>query len=287
MSHHRRRSRSTRAFAALAAVLVTTVACGSSAPKPDSSALTVGILTDVPGFSQGTTKFAGFDITLMNAVGQGLNRPITPTPLSVADRPGYLHGHQAEIVVATYSITGSRNQDGIDFAGPYMVSSEALLVRADEKIDSPADLKGKKVCAVETTTGASVTIAEAAGVDYAATTEDCAKQVAAGKADAVFNDTIILYGFTEANPGKFKIALDGVYGETQYYGIGLLGGQHAFCEQLNSQITTFLSTQWLTEFKADFKAAVDDHPGGINDAPDFQSLFKPKSSDMTTLSCKL
>ena len=52
------------------------------------------------------------------------------------------------MVVATYSITDERAR-AVDFAGPYYVAGQDLLVRKDDSsITGPDALTGKKVCSV-------------------------------------------------------------------------------------------------------------------------------------------
>lgn len=102
------------------------VLAGCTSPPPPPSILTaplaVGVGDRAPGFSLGDTNPAGFDIDLMNAIGARLHTPVANTPLTSTDRAGKLKSGTATIVIATYSITTQRNQDGIDFAGPYMIT---------------------------------------------------------------------------------------------------------------------------------------------------------------------
>jgi glutamate transport system substrate-binding protein len=191
------------------------------------------------------------------------------------------------LVIHTYSITSSRNQDGIDFAGPYMISTQALLVRADDKrIKTKDDLEGKSVCVVGTTTGASVNIP---GASKAAqpTTKQCVDQLTEKNTDAVFTDTLLLYGYAHAYRDKLKVVLPGVFGENQYYGVGLFRGHKADCLKLNEIIREYLRTQWRQDFRATLPTAVAAFPGNDTNAGDFESQFKPTDNDMTRLSCKL
>jgi glutamate transport system substrate-binding protein len=103
----------------------------------------------------------------------------------------------------------------------------------------------------------------------------------------VFASTLVLYGYTHADPGKFKVVLSGVFGELQYVGIGLLGHHHADCLKLNAVISDYLRTQWRHDFQTQFPDAVAAYPGNDTRGGDFESRFKPKDSDQTTRSCKL
>lgn len=274
-------------------VLVLLAGCApESNLSPGSSILgqqiTVGVLDDAPGFEVGDRNPAGFDIDLMSAIGTELHTPVTSTPLTSADRESLLKSGNVEIVIAAYSITSQRNQQGIDFAGPYMVSPQALLIRADDKSITDMDsLKGKSVCTVGTTTGSTVIIPGANMSTKEPTTEDCVNLLRKHNTDAVFTDTILLYGYTKANPGAFNVVLSGVFGELQYYGIGLLGHHHADCLKLNAVIRDYLRAQWRQDFQAALPDAVAAYPGSDTSGGDFESRFKPQYSDMLRLSCKL
>jgi glutamate transport system substrate-binding protein len=265
---------------------------GCSCPTPDASILkgpiVVGVVDFAPGFAVGSPNPAGFDIDLMNAIGAELHTPVANTPLTSASRAGKLKNGTATIVIATYSITTQRNQDGIDFAGPYMITPQALLVRADDtRINvNKESLAGKSVCTVSATTNENVTIPGASMATRKPTTKECIDLLRQGGTDAVFSDTLILYGYTHAYPGKFKVILSREFGEFQYYGIGLLGKHHEDCLKLNSVISEYLRKQWRHDFADTLPDAADAYRGGGTDG-DFESQFKPKDSDMTTLSCKL
>jgi glutamate transport system substrate-binding protein len=169
-----------------------------------------------------------------------------------------------------------------------MVSPQALLVRADDtRITTKDSLRGKSVCTNATGTGAGVTIPDANMTTKPVTTRECVDNLLAHNTDAVFTDSLILYGYTNAYPGKFKVILSGVFGELQYYGVGLLPHHHGDCLKLNAVISDYLRTQWRHDFRDKLPDAVDAYPGNDTSGGDFESRFKPKDSDQTTLSCKL
>jgi glutamate transport system substrate-binding protein len=282
----------TRGWLTVMGALVLLAGC---APEPESepSILTgtviVGVVDDAPGFAVGDLNPAGFDIDLMNAVGVGLRTPVTAKPLTVTDRESMLHSRNVTIVIATYSITTSRNQQGIDFAGPYLVGPQAVLVRADDTtITTNKDsLRGKSVCTVAAGTATGVIIPGANMTTRPRTDRECVDGLRDHSTDAVLTDAIILYGYTRANPGKFKVVFPGVFGELQYYGIGLLGHHHADCLKLNAVISDYLRTQWRHDFQAELPDAVAAYSGSDTSGGDFESNFKPKVSDQAALSCKL
>lgn len=283
----------TRGWFAVLVSLVLLAACtGDPTEDPESSILKgtiiVGVLEDAPGFSVGALNPAGFDIDLMNAIGAGLGTTVTSKPFTISDRERMLKSTNVTLVIATYSITTARNQRGIDFAGPYMVNPQAFLIRADDtRITTKDSLIGKSYCTVAEGTGAGVEIPGMIRTALPSTTRDCVNSLLARNTDAVFTDVLILYGYTRANPGKFRVVLPGVFGELQYYGIGLLGHHHEDCLKLNTVIRDYLRTRWRQDFQSELPDAVAAYPGSDTIGGDFESRFKPKDSDQTTLSCKL
>ena len=59
------------------------------------------------------------------------------------------------MVFSSYSITDARKQK-VDFAGPYFVAHQDLLIRRnDEGLTGPESLDGKNLCSVAGTTSAA------------------------------------------------------------------------------------------------------------------------------------
>lgn len=271
----------------LAALVLLAGCTQEDSPSILTGTIIAGVVDDAPGFSVGDLNPAGFDIDLMNAIGAKLHTPITSKPFTISDRERMLDSRNVTITIAQYSITAARNLRGIDFAGPYMVTPQALLIRADDTSVTIKDsLRGKSVCTVAAGTGAGVNIPGAI-MTTPNTTRECVDNLRAHNTDAVFDDALILYGYTHANPGQFKVVLSGVFGELQYYGTGLRAHHRADCLTLNAAISEYLRTQWRHDFQTELPDAVAAYPGNDTSGGDFESRFKPKDSDQMTLSCKL
>ena len=79
---------------------------------------------------------------------------ITWVQADPGNRESLLTSGQADLVFSTYSITDERKQV-VDFAGPYFVAHQDLLVRRNEtEITGPETLDGKDLCSVPGTTSA-------------------------------------------------------------------------------------------------------------------------------------
>ena len=68
------------------------------------------------------------------------------------NREPFLQDGTVDMVVATYTINDTRKQV-VDFAGPYFVAGQDIMVKAgDTSIKGVDDLNGKKVCSVKGST---------------------------------------------------------------------------------------------------------------------------------------
>lgn len=205
----------------------------------------IGIKYDQPGlgFRDGE-EYTGFDVDVATYVANELGYSedqIEWVESPSANRENMLANDQVDMIFATYSITDERDQT-VDFAGPYFVAGQDLLVRADDNsIQGPADLEGKNLCSVTGSTSAVNVQEEVPGVNlveqggYA----ECVTFLESGQVDAVTTDDIILAGLasTEANRGKFKV-VGNTFSEERY-GVGLPQGSDQ-CEAVNEAITKMI-----------------------------------------------
>ncbi|MBN8881428.1 amino acid ABC transporter substrate-binding protein (PAAT family) [Salana multivorans] len=215
----------------------------------DGGTVKIGIKFDQPGlgFQEGS-DYTGFDVDVARYIADQLGcGDIEFISSPSAQRENMLQTGQVDMIVATYSITDAR-KEVVDFAGPYFVAGQDLLVAADDdSINGPDDLTGKNLCSVTGSTSAErvksdfnteVNLVEQPG--YA----DCLTFLG-GNVDAVTTDDIILAGLaaTPANKGKFRVV--GNPFSEENYGVGLPKGSTATCEAINEAITSMIdSGEW-------------------------------------------
>ena len=112
--------------------------------------LTIGIPFDEPGIGvkDGDT-YAGFDVETATYVAKALGVPpenITWKEATGADREQLLESGEVDLIVSTFTITDERKQK-VDFAGPYFLAHQDLLVRRNEdEITGTETLNGKNLC---------------------------------------------------------------------------------------------------------------------------------------------
>jgi polar amino acid transport system substrate-binding protein len=90
-------------------------------------------------------KFSGFDIELVEAIGQVLHRPIVWTSVDFKGLVPSVVAHRADIAVSAIYITPAR-AEVIDFTHAYLSGGLVALVKDNNTaINTLADLKGKKI----------------------------------------------------------------------------------------------------------------------------------------------
>lgn len=169
-------------------------------------------------------KVRGFDAGLSQLLARYILGKAN-TELSVVDsstRETVLTNGTVNAVFATYSITDERKQK-IDFAGPYYVSQQGILVAEDnDDIKSVKDLSGKKVGVQAGSTGPDIVKEEApdATVQEFQTDSELVQALTQGRIDAYVVDQTLVLGDVSKNPGKVKSVGD-PFGPSDPYGIGL------------------------------------------------------------------
>ena len=151
--------------------------------------------------------------------------------------------------MGTYSITDQRKAL-VDFAGPYFVTGQGLLVaKGNTTIKSGDDLAGKKVCSVKGSTAAKHikdNFKKAKPVELELDAK-CVAALKKGDVDAVSTDQAILLGFAAQDPDAIKVV--GEPFTTEKYGIGLAKGDTALRTYLNQTLSRGGAT-WTKIFNA-------------------------------------
>ena len=133
-------------------------AAGETEGGGAEGSITIGIKFDQPGLGlQDGSEYTGFDVDVARYVagelGYGEDQ-IEWFESPSAQRENLLETGQVDMIFATYSITDARKET-VDFAGPYFVAGQDLLVAADnEDITGPEHLEGKRLCSVPGSTSA-------------------------------------------------------------------------------------------------------------------------------------
>lgn len=230
----------------------------------ESGRLLIGTRFDQPltGLrNEATGRIDGFDAEfgriiaqrIFGTVEEGTNIEFVET--LAQNRTPYLNEEKVDMVIATFTITEKRKAE-VDFAGPYFVAGQDILVNAGnpKDIQSVEDLVGKKVCAAKDSTSAqNLKAHQGIEVHEQKDYSSCIQALNNGKdsVDAVSTDNVILQGFTQSNPNAFDV-LNKPFTE-EPYGVGLKHGSPALRKFINDTIReSFKNGDWQRAFEITF-----------------------------------
>ncbi|CAL9585582.1 glutamate ABC transporter substrate-binding protein [Streptomyces cellulosae] len=258
----------TAASATIFALALTATACGGGDGDNESSGgggkdkITIGIKFDQPGLGQKTPQgYEGFDVDVATYVAKKLGyeeNQIEWKESKSADRETMLQRGDVDFIAATYSITPER-QEKVDFAGPYLLAHQDVLLRADDdKIKSPEDLNNAKLCSVTGSTSAQNVkekLAPKAQLQPYPTYSACLPGLQNGAVDALTTDDSILAGYAAQDQFKGKFKLGGFKLTNENYGIGVKKGSD-LKDKINKALEEMVADgSWDTAVKDNFGPA--------------------------------
>ncbi|MFD6081278.1 glutamate ABC transporter substrate-binding protein [Streptomyces hydrogenans] len=241
--------RTTRTLVASATAVV--LALGSAslahgavpADHSDDDQITIGIKFDQPGIGLKTPDgtYTGFDVDVATYIANQLGHEpdqIVWKEAKSADRETMLQRGDVDFIAASYSINDERAEK-VDFAGPYLLAHQDVLIRADDdSIKQPSDLNDKKLCSVTGSTSAQNVkekIAPDAQLQEYGGYSECLTGLENGVIDALTTDDSILAGYAAQDEFKGKFKLGGFEMSNENYGIGVQKGS-----ELKGKINTAL-----------------------------------------------
>ncbi|WP_217181383.1 glutamate ABC transporter substrate-binding protein [Streptomyces sp. AC495_CC817] len=203
----------------------------------------VGVKEDQPGLGYldvTTNERTGFDVDIARWIAASLGYDedkIEFKPIASANREQAITNGDIDYYVGTYSINDKR-KELIDFAGPYFITGQGLLVAADApEADKLEDFNGKTVCSATGSTPIQNIKANFPDIKtqeydlYSA----CVQDLIDGKVDAVTTDQAILIGYAAQYPDDVKVT-GGLFTEERY-GVGLAKGDDVLRAHINDLFT--------------------------------------------------
>ena len=215
------------------------------------------IAFDQPGMGlKEGDQYTGFDVAVAKYIASELGKTPEFSEAPTPQRETLLKTKQLDYIVGTYSITDARKAD-VDFAGPYLVAGQDLLVRADDdSINGPQDMEGKILCSVSGSTPAERVAEDYPGVQLQEydTYSSCTEALRQGNIDAMTTDATILNGYAAQSPGEFRVVAmeqDGQPFTDEHYGIGLTKGDEEATEAVNDALTAMHDDGSFDQFVSD------------------------------------
>ena len=207
--------------------------------------LVVGTKFDQPlfGLKNPTNgQVEGFDVEVAKIVaraifGSDINNKVEYQEATSRVREDVLKDGKVDIVTATYTINDERKKV-VDFAGPYYVAGQDILVKkANTAITGVDSLAGKKVCTVQGSTSLTNVQKFAPQADVSITFDKyslCIEALKDNRVEAVTTDNVILLGFINDDPANLKLVNKPF--TTEPYGIGVKKDDTAFRTFVNDTL---------------------------------------------------
>jgi glutamate transport system substrate-binding protein len=230
--------------------------------------ITVGTKFDQRLFGQTdprTGEVEGFDVEIAEliaeAIGPDVEVEFVETPSAIREQ-SIVDGN-VDMVVATYTINDTRKEQ-IDFAGPYYVAGQDIMVPAGNPlaIGGVDDLNAKRVCSVQGSTSIDNVreMAPEAEVTEFPVYTNCADAMRDGRVDAVSTDNVILLGLVEQY-GSDLFEVVGNPFTTEPYGIGIPKGDDEFRTFVNDRLEEIYENgEWAEAYESTVGTVDDEVP---------------------------
>jgi polar amino acid transport system substrate-binding protein len=220
------------------AMAVVVSGCGSSdggggtSGGGGSETLTVGSDIPYPPFEQGKPgNYTGFDIDLMEAIGEKLGRSVEFQDTSFETIFRDVAQGKFEAVISAATITPEREK-AVAFSNPYYLSEQAILVKEGSDITGLSDLSGRTIGAQQGTTGLELAKEKSDASEIRPYPEgpDAVNALKSGTVEAVVIDAPVAQNAVEKSGGveiAEKVPTD------EKYGIALAKDNTSLLEEIN------------------------------------------------------
>lgn len=198
-----------------------------------------------------TKAIVGFDVDMFDAICKEIGCKATYENINFDGIFAALLAKKFDVVVSSVTITDERKKQ-MAFSDPYINAGQIVAVRGDEKeITGPDTIgKGKKIGCQLGTTGEieSKKIAAKTGAEVKSYDDITLAfaDLAAGRVDAVINDSPITADYIASNP-QAKLKTVGKVFTEEYYGIAVRPEDKALLEKINAALKKLKDSGKLTE----------------------------------------
>ena len=246
-----RSTRLTALFAVflLAITSLVVVGCGSSDDTTGSTSgsggsggepLTVGSDIPYPPFEQGKSgDYTGFDIELMEAIGEKIGRSPEFQDTSFETIFRDVQQGKFEAVISAATITEEREKE-VAFSDPYYLSEQAILVKEGSDVGGIEDLEGMTVGAQQGTTGLELGKEKANAGELRPYPEgpDAINALKAGTVEAVIIDAPVAQNAVEEEGG---VEISEKVPTEETYGIALAKDNTELLKEVNEGLAEVIS----------------------------------------------
>ena len=234
--------------------------------------LPIGVKDDQPGTAlrDKDGRWSGFDVDIAYMIAEDLGfrrSEVKFYAIESEDRPRMQatapDGKRVpvKLVVASFSVTQKRIDEGVKFSAPYLRTEQSVLTMHGrlKQVSTMADLAGKKVCSISASTSLDAPRANDATLVPRNRISQCIDDLRAGRVEAVTTDAAILAGFKDRSPGDFD-HWDVGYDPTEAWGVNV-GDNPALGKLVNLTLyrsyTDPKDSRWEEAYDRNFQSEVD------------------------------
>ncbi|WP_188191069.1 serine/threonine-protein kinase [Nonomuraea sp. SYSU D8015] len=218
--------------------------------------IVIGVRGDLPGVAlRNGDDFQGFEIELAQRIAAGLGAKETKfVAVSREQRVTGLAEGRLDLVIATFGT----DKSPLQFAGPYYVAHRDVLVRSGGGIDSIEDLEDKNICAPNSPSVGAVQDRVKVRPVIAGHLAQCMDMLRSGKVDAIPGEDLILAGFADREPQRYKIL--GAKLSNERYAVAIKEGDARTCQAVNGIVASLYSDGTLKQLLAKYFGKVEFDP---------------------------
>jgi polar amino acid transport system substrate-binding protein len=184
------------------------------------------------GFKDASGNPDGYDIDIAKAMAKDLGVKLQVVDTSSANRIPNLQTNKVDVVICNFTRNGER-QKQVEFTDPYVVASEALLVKKSSSIQKVQDVVGKTIATVKGSTNAD--ILKKLGINVKTqefdTSQAAILAVRQGQADAMIEDSNFLAYQAKLDP-TLRVTKEALI-PPEYNAFGVQQGDQIWLNWLN------------------------------------------------------
>ena len=184
------------------------------------------------GFKNASGDPDGYDVDIAKAIAKDLGVKLQVVDTSSANRIPNLQTNKVDVVICNFTRNGER-QKQVEFTDPYVVASEALLVKKSSSIQKVQDVVGKTIATVKGSTNAD--ILKKLGINVKTqefdTSQAAILAVRQGQADAMIEDSNFLAYQAKLDP-TLRVTKEALI-PPEYNAFGVQQGDQIWLNWLN------------------------------------------------------
>jgi polar amino acid transport system substrate-binding protein len=171
------------------------------------------------GFRDDKGEITGFDVDMAKAISKEIGVEIEFKPIDWNSKETELSSGRIDCIWNGFTKTPER-EEKMDFTKPYMHNDQIFVVLKDSPIQTAADLKGKKVCGQEGSTGEAAMNKNTELKDSFAEFKtypdftSCYMDLDAGRMDAIVVDSVLADYYMQKAEGKYRALAEPVSSES-------------------------------------------------------------------------